>query len=59
MTSSPDGLWTRRDLDDGLEAACDAAREVPDEVYRAGWIEGVEFYHRYLVERDRLTSDPE
>lgn len=53
-----DDVWTERDLDDALQAGRDAARDFSSVPYRAGFIQGIEFYHRYLLERRRLTTDP-
>ncbi|GGO03586.1 hypothetical protein [Haloarcula pellucida] len=52
-----ENLYTDRDLDEALDAARDQADAAPDEAFSAGWIEGVEFFHRYLTERKRLEHE--
>jgi hypothetical protein len=59
MTQNAGGerLYTQADLDDALDAAREQAAVATGEEFSAGWLEGVEFMHRYLSERDRLEHE--
>lgn len=54
---SNEDIWTESDLDEALDAARDQGDAATDESFSAGWIEGVEFFHRYLLERNRLEHE--
>lgn len=45
------------DADDALAAMRDQADAIDDELMAAAWVHAAESYHRYLIERDRLTDD--